>query len=191
MSKTPATSYTVDTTISGTLPTEVDGEVGYADTSTGTFIAKVTEGATKCHCANLSAQFTSFNKETHNTVLGFFLKWKIHCTTGSEGGCVGQIKFEHAPKLPPGLALHVANRPWKHRGLTVTCGPKPANTCPPTATGKLLFELTGLPKDRANKPINFHAILSCESKKSEQAFTITFDKNGNLNRKKSHLGKLS
>lgn len=184
-------SYTVDTTISGTLPTEVDGEVGYADASTGTFVAKVTEGATKCHCANLSAQFTGFNKKTHNTVVGFFLKWKIHCTTGSEGGCVGQIKFEHAPKLPPGLALRVANRPWKHLGLTVTCGPKPANACPPTATGKLLFELIGLPKDRARKEITFHAILSCESKKSEQAFTITFDKNGNLDPTKSHLGKLT
>lgn len=193
MSKTPATSYTVDGTISGPLPTEVDGDVGFADAHTGTFTAKVTEGATKCHCASLSAQFTGFNKTSHNTVYGFFLKWKMHCTTGTEGGCVGQIKFEHAPKLPAGLALHVANRPWKkHRGLTIACGPKPANTCPPTATGKLLFELIGRPKARAaHKQMSFHAILSCESKKSEQTFTLTFDKNGNINRKKSHLGKLS
>jgi hypothetical protein len=191
MSSTPATSYTVDGTISGPLPPEVDGEVGYADASTGTFVAKVTEGATKCHCAKLSAQFTGFNKQTRNTVFGFFLKWKMHCTTGTEGGCVGQIKFAQAPKLPAGLALRVANRPWEQRGLTVTCSPKPANTCPPTAGGKLLFELIGLPTDRARKKLTFHAILSCESKKSQQAFTIKFDKNGNLNRKKSHLGKLS
>jgi len=191
MSTAPATSYTVDTTLSGPLPTEVDGEVGYADTSTGTFMAKVTKGATKCHCANLSAQLTGFNKQKHNTVLGFFLKWKINCTTGSEGGCVGNIKFEHAPKLPAGLALRVANRSWKHRGLTVACGPRPANTCPPTASGKLLFELIGPPKDRAHKQITFHAILSCESKKSQQAFTITFARNGNLDRKKSRLGKLT
>ena len=191
MSATPATSYTVDTTISGPLPTQVAGEISYADTSTGTFTAPVTEGASKCHCAKLSAKFTGFNKETHNTVLAFFLIWKIHCTTGSEGGCLGQIKFEHAPKLPAGLELRVVKRPWKHGGLTVACGPKPANSCPPTATGKLLFELIGLPKVRAHKQMTFHATLSCESKKSEEAFTITFDKKGNINRKESHLGKLS
>jgi hypothetical protein len=192
MSQTPATSYTVDGEISGEVPPEVGGEVAFADGKTGTFMAKVTEGAVKCHCAKLSAQFTGFNKKAHNTVYGFFLKWKMNCTTGNAGGCVGQIKFAHAPKLAPGLALRVNKRTWKqHRGLTLTCGPKPANTCPSTVTGRLLFELVGLSQIRANKEITFHAILSCGSKKSEQAFTLTFDENGSLDLEKSQLGKLS
>lgn len=38
--------------------------------------------------------------------------------------------------------------------------------------------------------MTFHAVLLCEGKKSEQAFTIAFDDNGNLDREESKLGKL-
>jgi hypothetical protein len=117
----PATSFTITTTITGTPPTEVAGQVGYADAGTGTFQALVT-AVSSCHCSKLSAEFFGFDEESHRYKLAFFLKWKMHCAVGTIGVCEAGISITRS-ELPRGLRLR--RTPFEDR----TTGPtgQPSN----------------------------------------------------------------
>jgi hypothetical protein len=201
MSATPATSYTVDTTISGPPPTEVAGEVGYADTHTGTFTALVTPASTECRCTKVSAEFTGFHEEAghHGYVLLFSLKWRLDCTTGSTSNCLGRVDVPHLERpLPHGLHLRYPPKspnviPYTDgKGFLIHCHPH-KDTCEDT-TGEQEFELIGHPQFRADLEMVFNIESRCiggNRYEHTKTFTIKFDGQGQLDHRHSHLGKLS
>ena len=191
---TPVTSFVIHTTISSSpAPTEVAGEVGYADASTGTFSAPVV-AAPKCHCTKLSAKLSDFREDDNGVKLVFFLKWRLDCSAGTPGFCSGAIHLEK-PELPHGLRLR-RGRPfasWSPResAVIVQCH-KISDPCGPQIEGEYPLELVGLPEVRAHETITFRLPIYCiDGKKSEEDLTLKFDRAGNLERRRSHLGKLS
>jgi hypothetical protein len=185
---TPVTSFVANTTISGPIPTAVVGEVGYADASTGQFTAPVTAAPAVCHCSNVSAKFTHFKEEDHDTKFVFVLRLKVRCASGAEGHCAGSFDVKH-PKLPGGLKVREGSEAWHGGPIHIVCHAK-EGTCPSTLTFEKKLELIGLPEVRAHEAISFHVSLHCvqSDKEEHEELTLGFDGKGNLNRRKSHLG---
>jgi hypothetical protein len=200
-SPTAAASYTVNTTISGTPPTSVAGEVGYGDGSTGPFTASVAAAASRCHCTRVSAEFTGFHEEAghHGYVLLFLLKWGLDCTSGSESDCQGVVDVPHLKQpLPHGLHLRYPPKSpnvisyANDKGIIIHCHPH-KGTCEDT-TGEQKFELIGHPQFRADLQMVFNVESRCVSGNGyehKNTLTIKFDGQGQLDRRHSDLGKLS
>ena len=200
-SQTAATSYTISTTIGGTLPTAVPGQIGYGDGSTGTFSAPVSAAPGKCHCAKVSAEFTNFHEEAehHGHVLLFSLKWRLDCKSGSESDCLGAVSFPLLTQpLPHGLHLRypplspnvIAYSPPK--GIIIHCHPH-KGTCEDT-TGEQKFELIGHTQLRADLEMVFHIESRCiggSGYDHKSTLTIKFNGQGQLDHRHSHFGKLS
>jgi hypothetical protein len=190
---TAVTSFTITTTISGTPPTAVAGQVGYADSSTGTFTAPVSTAPLECHCTKVRAAFIDFKSERHGYVLAFALRWKLYCDTGSTGGCDGTVDLHRPEGLPHGARLRMTEDgkfESVQDGVTIICrGP-----CKPTRTGEEKFELISHSDLRANKKIVFPFELFCSTHQDEttEDLILKFDGHGRLEPPPaSHLGKLS
>jgi hypothetical protein len=203
-STTAATSYTINTTISGTVPTAVTGQVGYADASTGTFTAPVTT-ASECHCTHLSLELTHFKEEGTHTLV-FFLRWRLHCITGTTHYCAGTISSgldlekelaDHRLRLrlpPNSKKFHK----YADGTFDVSCGQKVGHDTGCTNSeveGRAEFEVLGPSELRRHLTLKWHLRLICndipKGISRHETLTIKFDEHGNLDRKDSHLGNLS
>jgi hypothetical protein len=190
------TDFVVTATFSGQPPNFLSGQMTGADNFTFRWSWEL-----HCYCKKLSAQLTGFKQENHGHKLVFFLKWKLDCSAGTTGGsfCGGFINLKR-PGLPPGLEVRQGRgaKPWPRKTrIKVRCPNGPGNVgarCGGTVEGKYQLELVGPATDRAQQTISFLTGIYCggimKNKKTE-LFTLKFDRNGNLNRHKSHLGNLT
>ena len=187
---TPVTSFVLSVTFSGPPPTYLSGQITYAH---GTTIPWAYEFS--CHCTKASTEVTGFKKENHGEKLVLFLKWKVGCSVGSRDICRGVINIDH-PALPPGLQLRRADgKAWHGGKVTILCNPKTGARCAPAITGERKLDLVGPAAARAREAVTFHVRLRCGGgglggTHTKEDLTLRFDRHGNLDRKKSHLGQL-
>ena len=201
----PLTSFVLNLTFSGTPPTDLVGQItwGPANTTNGW------SWRFPCNCTKTSAELTGFKERDHSNKLVFFFKWQLDCNVGSRysearARCVGAIVL-HRPRPPHGFQLQQAEgKAWKRGTLyfNLKCAPKVGTTCKPVLTREKELELIGPAAARAHETVNFRTLLHCgwsgpdtrttrPSTGTREDLTLTFDKHGNLDRKNSHLGKLS
>jgi hypothetical protein len=192
---TAVKGFVADTTISGQAPSRVSGAVEYGDHRSGRFTAPVTAASTPCRCRKLSAKFTLPKEEHHAGRFLFSLKWQLDCVPASGfPACNGEISVPH-PHLPAGLELtRFAHKPWSGGTVYISCSFKGV-TCQPRITGKEQFDLIGPAARRKGKTIRFLVHLGCgksgSTKFTMERLTLKFDRHGNLDRHRSHFGRLS
>lgn len=184
---TPAFGFVINATFSGPPPTSLGGRITYAHNVT------LPWGARACGCKGMSAAFTSFKKERHGKLV-FFLKWQLECGVGWWGACGGAVAIGH-PALPPDLQLRQANgKAWHGGMLHILCNHKKGAGCPMILNGEKKLVLIGPAAARARETVSFQLTLRCgpslSGSRHTEDLTLTFDKHGNLERNKSHLGKL-
>jgi len=202
---TPVTSFVLSTTFSGQTPTAVAGQVGYADTSTGTFSVLVTP-ASECHCTNLSVALKDFKTAEDGSEVAFVLKWRLDCSTGTTNYCAGEVEsfgelqkelHKHGLHLhePPDSPTFIRKSPVTG-GFIITCNSHHgSNGCNRSEiTGNEKFELLGPAKDRSDLTINWLLHLGCNDlpnrKVEKEKLSLKFDAKGNLEPNKSELGML-
>jgi hypothetical protein len=102
----------------------------------------------------------------------------------------GTIDLPH-PKLPLGLKVRENKEPWHGGPIRITCHARDG-TCPRSLVFTKEFELLGLPEARGGETISFPTTLFCVpgGKETHEDLELKFDRHGNLERRKSHLGKL-
>ena len=191
----PEYGFAVHATLSGRRPRFLGGQLGYAHN-----VSIPWSFAAPCRCTKLSAGITNVETLDQGRKLGFTLRWKLDCTPGSSrsiaNGCLGTLGVDQ-PRLPHGLRLRQANgQGWDGGRLTIQC--RKQLGCARTTTGKKEFVLIGPAAARAGATINLHLRLRCPSsgrvadeKRTTEDLTLVFDKHGNLDHSRSHLGRLS
>jgi len=190
----PLTSFVLNLTFSGVPPTDLYGQFTFwAANTTGGWSSKF-----PCNCTKTSTELTGFKKRDHGDKLVFFLKWQLDCNVGSRDSlarCSSAVVL-HRPRLPHDLQLRQADgKAWNGSTLHLKCSPKVGTTCKPANTGEKQLELIGPAAARAHATVSFHLGLHCggfgPGTRTTEDLTLRFDKHGNLDRTRSHLGKLS
>jgi hypothetical protein len=184
------TAFVLNATFSGTRPTKLLAQITWSDNTTEGWDYRA-----PCLCRKLSAELGGFKEEGGGKKLVFFLKWKLDCAVGAPDSiekCGGFIRLKR-PKLPPGLQLRQGPdaTPWPRTArIEVQCN----GSCKPTAEGEYRLELVGPAAVRAQKSLSFIAGNYCQyvlKNRTTGVYTLAFDKHGDVDRRKSHLGKVS
>src|SRR5262249_53272242 len=140
----------------------------------------------KCHCKRIDTHLGGFKFEERGNLLIFYLDWTLICT-GTSGGCSGYVEYEK-PAHEPGGRLTQPHFKKGQQRFSVHC----AGNCQNTPTSdEVKFVLLWDKRARANKTYVLRTTAECPALgvHLETNFSLHFNSNGELDRKRSHLGK--
>jgi hypothetical protein len=200
---TSVSSFTVNTTISGPTPTAVAGQVGYADSSTGTFSALVTAALSRCHCTKLSVLIEDFRTEAAGRRFVFFLHWKLDCAIGSTEDCAGLILSTNLLSrevahhglhliLPPDSRTFTSNSGPRGESFEMHCGRAQRGCKSDVIRGNEEFALAGNARKRENLTLLWQPEIWCfdvpKSVRHKRTLKLKFNAEGGIDRHDSKLG---
>jgi hypothetical protein len=194
--------FTINTTVSGPTPTAVAGQVGYADSSTGTFSALVTVAPSRCHCTKLSVLIEDFRTEAAGRRLVFFLHWKLDCAIGTTQGCAGDIISTNVLSrevahhglhliLPPDSPTFTSHSGTRGESFEVHCGRLHGGCKSAVIRGNEEFALAGNAKKRENLTLLWQPEIWCfdvpKAVWHTRTLKLKFNADGEIDRHDSKL----
>jgi hypothetical protein len=180
----------------------VAGQVGYADSSTGTFSALVTTAPSRCHCTKLSVLIEDFRTEAAGRRFAFFLHWKLDCAIGSTEYCAGLIISTNVLSrevahhglhliLPPDSPTFTSYSGTRGESFDVHCGSHVGGCKSDVIRGNEEFALAGNAKKREHMTLLWQPQIWCldvpKTVRDKRTLKLKFNAEGKIDRHDSKL----